>query len=85
MEIRVPKLALYLLSTEGCHLCENAKQILDNMQQQYQYVDIMEEERLVQTYGEHIPVIIAESAEQALFWPFNEQQIEQYKEHYGIS
>lgn len=76
---------LLLLSTEGCHLCEYAKEALDAINVNYQKIDIVESEDLMVAYSDHIPVLIAEGAEQALFWPFTEEDINQYKEFYGIS
>lgn len=77
--------ALFLLSTDGCHLCEIAKELLNSMQLGYEVVDIIADEQLVREYGDKIPVLIADNASQALFWPFDQQSINQYKEHYGIS
>ena len=76
---------LFLLSTDGCHLCEVAKSLLDQLHLQYELVDIIEEQQLVDLYGDKIPVLMAETAEQALFWPFEQEQIKQYIEFYGIS
>lgn len=77
--------AVFLLSTEGCHLCEVAQQRLDDMAVQYQIVDIIEDQQLVELYGDKIPVLMVEQAQQALFWPFEQEQIKQYVEFYGIS
>ena len=76
---------LFLLSTSGCHLCEVAQRELDNMRLKYEIIDIIDDEQLVANYGDKIPVLIVEKAEQALFWPFESQQIKQYIDHYGIS
>lgn len=76
---------LFLLSTDGCHLCEVAKSQLDQMNLQYEVVDIIEEQQLIDLYGDKIPVLMAEAAQQALFWPFEQEQVKQYIEFYGIS
>ena len=76
---------LFLLSTDGCHLCEVAKSLLDGMNLEYEVVDIIEEQQLVDLYGDKIPVLMAEGTESALFWPFEQDQIKQYIEFYGIS
>ena len=76
---------LFLLSTDGCHLCEVAKTLLKAMELEYELVDIIDDDQLVESYGDKIPVLMAEQAQQALFWPFQQEQIKQYIEFYGIS
>lgn len=77
--------SLNLLSTQGCHLCSLAIKLLNDSGTSFSIIDIVFDDQLVKNYGDKIPVLIADNAEQALFWPFDIQQIEQYKEHYGIS
>ncbi|MBU2882411.1 glutaredoxin family protein [Psychrosphaera sp. B3R10] len=74
----------FLLGTDGCHLCEVAETLLMQNNIEFQKIDIIEDEQLVSLYGDHIPVFIAENAEQALFWPFEQTQLKQYLIHYGI-
>ncbi|NVK24141.1 MAG: glutaredoxin family protein [Gammaproteobacteria bacterium] len=76
---------LALLSTDGCHLCEDAKRLLNDLQITFELVDIIDDEELIAAYGDKIPVLMFEGAQQALFWPFNNEQIEQYLSFYGIS
>ncbi len=76
---------LFLMSTSGCHLCDLAKEKLALLEQPYEEVDIIEDQALVEAYGDKIPILIVEQAEQALFWPFDEYQIEEYKKYHGIS
>lgn len=76
---------LFLLSTDGCHLCEVAKSLLEQSNMEFEVVDIIEEQQLIDLYGDKIPVLMAEGAEQALFWPFEQEQVKQYTEFYGIS
>lgn len=78
-------MALFLLSTDGCHLCEAAAKMLKVLELPFEIVDIVEDDQLIQVYGDKIPVLIADGAEQALFWPFEEEQLKQYVEFYGIS
>ena len=77
--------SLYLLSTAGCHLCDTAAHILNDRHIEFELVEIIDDDQLVAQYGDKIPVLIAQGAEQALFWPFDASQITQYKEYYGIS
>lgn len=76
---------LFLLSTDGCHLCEVAKSLLEQMKLEYEVVDIIEEQQLIDLYGDKIPVLMAEASQQALFWPFEQEHVKQYIEFYGIS
>ena len=76
---------LFLLSTEGCHLCEQAFALCQEQGIQPNLLDIIEDELLVERYADKIPVLIIEGAEQALFWPFTPTQIEEYLTAYGIS
>lgn len=75
----------YLLGTEGCHLCDIALQLVQSIHIEFEKIDIVEDEELVALYGESIPVFIADNAPQALYWPFEPQQLEQYIAHYGIN
>lgn len=75
---------LTLLSTDGCHLCHQAEHLLQQLSFLYDVVDIITDDDLVALYGDKIPVLMYEGAEQALFWPFYPEQIKQYIEIYGI-
>lgn len=76
---------LALLSTDGCHLCDDAKAMLEQLNVDFELVDIIEDDQLVAHYGDKIPVLMVEGAQQALFWPFTNEQIKQYISFYGIS
>ena len=66
-----------LYHTDGCHLCEQAMALLVQCQVNYNLVDIMTEQRLIDSFGTCIPVL--ENAKgQYLNWPFAHQQIEQF-------
>ncbi|PKM22235.1 MAG: glutaredoxin family protein [Gammaproteobacteria bacterium HGW-Gammaproteobacteria-14] len=60
-----------LLTTEGCHLCEHALEIIHRVAPgvKLALVDIAEEDALIERYGEKIPVLRNGSHE--LCWPFN--------------
>lgn len=72
-------MALVLMSTEACHLCELAQQVLQQVHQQIPlqvYVqDISESEELVERYGIRIPVLFDETTKNELGWPFDAQQL----------
>lgn len=67
--MREPELLFY--TTEGCHLCEQAEQMLLRLlpASAIRYRDIIEEQALVTHYGERIPLL--KRAEAELAWPFS--------------
>jgi len=72
----------HLYSSEGCHLCEQAIDIIGNVipNHQVSVVDIIDaniegEENLVELYGVHIPVLERLSDKTKLFWPFEQSQV----------
>ena len=68
---------LTLYTTEGCHLCEDAQVLLQQLLVQYperfqiEVVDIIESNQLVEKYGTRIPVVTNVQSEQDLGWPFS--------------
>jgi glutaredoxin len=66
-----------LYGTEGCHLCDEARDIVDmvlvsqNSSIDYAYIDIIVDDQLLKLYGESIPVIQATQSNRQLFWPFD--------------
>ncbi len=69
------KLSLY--STWGCHLCEQAEQLLlqAGLAGAVEIIDIVDEPAAFERYRVHIPVLKVN--EQELFWPFDLEQIQQ--------
>jgi hypothetical protein len=70
---------IYLYSTVGCHLCEQAKVILWPLLAQYQLrlieVDIAESDELIEQYGTRIPVVCASMLSRELDWPFTASNV----------
>lgn len=77
-------MAILLLSTEACHLCELAQQVLQQAFAQPEiqqlmaiqtidiYVqDIIDQPQWLESYGEKIPVLFDEKSRSTLFWPFD--------------
>jgi hypothetical protein len=71
-----------LYSSEGCHLCEQAIELIGNVipDHQINVVDIIDtniegEQNLVELYGVHIPVLERLSDNTKLFWPFEQSQV----------
>lgn len=66
-----------LLTTVGCHLCEQALDIIRRAAPQLQIhlLDIAEDDALIAEYGERIPVL--RLGGQELQWPFSLLDIRQ--------
>jgi 5,10-methenyltetrahydromethanopterin hydrogenase len=75
------KAKFILYSTEGCHLCNIAKEVLINVgldaNEDIHIVDIIEDEELLNTYKESIPVVMNTKTNERLFWPFNAENVKE--------
>ncbi len=73
----MPELLFY--TTEGCHLCEHAAAMLDDLAHSRKFqlkpIDIAESEELVALYGLTIPVLRNPRSGHELNWPFTSEQI----------
>ncbi len=69
----------HLYSSEGCHLCEQALDLCGELGllEHIKVVDIVDDEKLVEVYGIHIPVLERLLDNKKLFWPFTKEQIEE--------
>lgn len=71
-------LRLQLLGTQGCHLCDEAEQVLaaalDLQQVAVELVDIVESDALMDAYALRIPVLVHEASAEDLGWPFDAAQ-----------
>ena len=61
---------LVLYTTAGCHLCEQAEDILYRCKAVFSAVDIADDADLIRRYGVRIPVV-ADAAGRELGWPFD--------------
>ncbi|WP_413699378.1 glutaredoxin family protein [Psychromonas sp. KJ10-10] len=66
-----------LYYTDGCHLCDDAIELLEQLNLSYQKVDIVDSQALVELYGTLIPVVENEQGA-ILNWPFSLQQLQQF-------
>ena len=68
-----------LYHAEGCHLCEQALELLNAQLQSEQIIlrDIVEEPELIEKYQFIIPVV-ANKNNQELAWPFDEQKLKEF-------
>ncbi|MCE0556886.1 glutaredoxin family protein [Motilimonas sp. E26] len=64
-------LGVTLYSADGCHLCESAKAILDDLAVTYTVIDIALDDELVERFGVRIPVLMKDSSDNDLGWPFD--------------
>ncbi len=69
---------LILYSTEGCHLCEMAFELISQvgLTEQLQVIDIAFDDELFSRYGVTIPVVKSEQSE--INWPFDLSQLKQW-------
>lgn len=66
---------LILLGTSGCHLCEEAEQILAACEHiNIENIDIAEQEQWQEKYAIRIPVLYHSETEKELGWPFSQEQ-----------
>ena len=70
--------ALTLYSTWGCHLCEQAQQLLLDAGQsgQFQVVDIVDDDAAFARYRLAIPVL--KQGDNELYWPFDACQLDRW-------
>ena len=80
-----PSPDLLLFTTEGCHLCEVATQliasVIDLERIYVELVDIAEgadSDRLIETYGESIPVVQHTASRKEINWPFSAEEFQQW-------
>ena len=65
----------YLYHTQGCHLCDQAQDMLDQLQVRYVLCDIFPDPTLMERYGTKIPVLYCNETQKTLAWPFTPQAL----------
>lgn len=84
-------MALVLYSTDGCHLCEQAADIYQQLRKMtsLMHTDIAYDDHLFSRYGVTIPVISwqddAGSVIDELNWPFDSSQLQRWLVKHGIN
>lgn len=74
----------HLYGTEGCHLCEEAKDLIQQYRNRnadrfsLKVIDIANDEALLNNYGIRIPVLKNLQNNLELDWPFNAQQLNNF-------
>ncbi len=69
---------LILYSTEYCHLCEQAIEVLRACGLAFDIVDIAFDDNLMSQFGTRIPVIDKNGSR--LYWPFNREDLLRFLE-----
>lgn len=73
---------LLLFSTPGCHLCDQAKTLIQSVDSFKSFtlkvIDIADNDMLFERYGIRIPVIKFEHADDELGWPFDMEALRSY-------
>ncbi len=77
--LNMSKITVLLYTTLGCHLCEQAKQVLWQVSADFpllvQDVEISESDDLIEQYGVRIPVIALDNDGAELGWPFSHSDV----------
>ena len=73
----MPNVVLY--HTEGCHLCEEAQALLQQIvrPEMVELVDIVDCATLMVQYQTSIPVLVNQQTNVKLFWPFDLTDIQE--------
>ena len=71
---------LLLFGTEGCHLCEQAEELIGQYQLResgllIEKIDIAEQEQWQERYAVRIPVLYHLETDKELCWPFDQVDI----------
>jgi glutaredoxin len=67
----LPQIKIKLYSTRFCHLCEEAETIIRKAGISAIYIDIAEDDDLLEKYSERIPVLRRVDNDAELGWPFD--------------
>ncbi len=81
---------LVLLGTAGCHLCEQAEELLNSCLLNdskliVEAIDIAEQDSWQETYAMRIPVVLHPESQHELGWPFNLAQLQAFIEQIGYN
>ena len=73
----MPNVVLY--HTEGCHLCEQAHNLLQQVlpAEKVELIDILDTPALMTQYQTSIPVLVNQQTNEKLFWPFDLTDIQE--------
>ncbi len=63
---------------EGCHLCEQAEDLLQRLGIEHARIDIGDDTELDARYGERVPVLCETPSGRELGWPFDPTALRQF-------
>ncbi len=69
---------LILYSRADCHLCDLVAMMLDRAGVAWRPVDIESDSGLLRKYGMVIPVLLNPGSGRELFFPFDDEQLQQF-------
>ncbi len=73
---------LILFGTSGCHLCEEAEEIINSVSDKIainvESIDIAIQEQWQQQYAIRIPVLYYPETKSELGWPFTQDQVQTF-------
>lgn len=69
---------LVLYGTTYCHLCEDAEAVLDQAGVSVVYIDIADDDELIENYGTRIPVLRRVEDGTELGWPFDAAMVSRF-------
>jgi glutaredoxin len=70
--------ALVLYGTTYCHLCEQAEAVLEQAGVSAVYIDIADDDGLIESYGTRVPVLRRSDTSTELGWPFDAAMVRQF-------
>jgi len=71
---------LLLYGTEACHLCEQARALLQAAGATAEYIDIAKDDEMLEKYGTRIPVVQRIDNGAELGWPFDGDALKRFME-----
>jgi glutaredoxin len=69
---------LELYGTAFCHLCEQAETVLREIGIEADYIDIADNDELLEKYGIRIPVLKRADTGTELGWPFDAEAVSRF-------
>ena len=69
-----------LYGTRFCHLCEEAEAVVRQCQVEANYIDIAQDDELLEKYGIRIPVLQRMDTGDELGWPFDVAAVSRFLE-----
>ncbi len=72
--------AFHFFTTSGCHLCDEAKHVIEGELDLHQLseIEIAFSEDLLNQYGTRIPVLKRLDNQHELGWPFNKNELQHF-------